>query len=395
MGKKYLVLISIAAVLLTSCSPGSTEEEAGGLDDFVIHVGSSMTAAPDGYYILLNGFLYYVTADFSDSTVVCDKINCIHNDKKIENKMEYFECGAYYGLGNLQVDYYDGFLYIVGNNPNTIDGLALYQVSADGTERTMIYECKGPDVLGLTVWDGTAYIGEKTYSSNGAVHSVTAVPLEHPENAGTLYETEDYPERTMNQMKCRDRYCYFYLYDSRVENEEAVYMRINLKTGEAETLCEPSSCRIEVGADWYMVYRKNNLSYDPAKWTEEYYFMSQETGELTKLTEADFSSIGERDMLRNMDDRYIYFISINYGADKVPQEKQKIMVYDYEGNPAAQISASEFGNMYYVLPGTDDYMFIQTVTGLADVPYQYYYVDKSEFDGGTVEAHLIRIGETG
>lgn len=41
----------------------------------------------------------YVSYDFQKSTVVCDKLECIHNDDSVENLEDYFECNAYVGVG--------------------------------------------------------------------------------------------------------------------------------------------------------------------------------------------------------------------------------------------------------------------------------------------------------
>lgn len=393
---KFAVVLMLVCTL-TACSPDKNVEQTSSdssQDDFVTYGGPYMTATPDGYYVMQNGFLYYITADFSDNTIVCDKLNCIHNDKSVVNLNEYFACDAYYGENSF-LDYYDGSLYIVGYNPNAADGKALYQVAPDGTDRTLIYQCEGQYIEGYSIYNGTAYIGEMKYLAASGTHCVTAVPLDNPENAEVLYETEEYPSRTVNQMKCGHGYCYFYLFDPAESGQESVYIRINLKTGEAEQLYKPSYCRIEMGKDRYMVYEQKFVSYNPAEWTEDYYLMEPENGELSKLTENDFESIKNRDMLRNMDDDYVYFVSINFGADEVPQQEKQISIYEYDGSLAAKISAAEFGNMYYILPGTDDYMFIQVESTDISVPPRFYYVDKSEFDGGTVEAHLIRIGETG
>ena len=144
-------------------------------------------------------------------------------------------------------------------------------------------------------------------------------------------------------------------------------------------------------------------SIEPLIWTEEYYSIPTEDGELhipsdtekmQQLTKDDFASIGNHELLRNMDEDYVYFISVNYGDQAVPQEDQKIHVYSQDGQMAAEISAAELGELYYILPGNEDYMFIQVVPimdGVYNPANIFYYVDKSEFNGGTVEAHRIDI----
>ena len=396
---KAVMFAFLTAFCLSSCDKKQDvwEEQPGQeerVHDFISYGGPNMTVTPEGYYAMQKGFLYFITPDFSESTIVCDDLECIHNDKNVENLTNYFECDAYFGTLEPQIDYYDGSLYIVGENPNGESKNAVYKVSLDGTDKELIYECRGQEVNGFTIYEGTAYVGQTMYTASAASQCVTAVPLKHPDQAEVLYETEEYESRTMNQMKCYDGYCYFYLFDPSIWEEDSVYIRINLETGEPEEMYKPSPCRIEMGKDRYMLYVQDYIKNgDSVTWDNAYYFMDPESMELTSLDEEDFESIGRGDLLRNMDDEYIYFISTNYGEEPVPQEEQKIYVYEYDGTLAAQISAADFGTQYNVLPGTEDYMFIQVRSTDWEEPLHFYYVDKSEFNGGEVRAHLIKIGE--
>lgn len=394
---KHFVMVGVVLcmLMLTACSSEQKEEHASAQmsseNDFVSYGGANMTATPEGYYFMQAGFLYFVTADFSEATIVCDKLECVHNDSGIENYVEYNECNAYFGVMDSVINYYNGYLYVAGDHPSE-RGKVISKVSLDGTEKTIIYEFNG-EVGGFCIYEGTAYIGNEVYMSDKVDHSIIAFPIEEPEKAEIIYETSEYPTRTMNRMKCMYEFCYFYLYDPAVLGEDSVYIKLDLDTKKAEMVYEPSYCWIELGEDEEFLQVMDAQSYDPYIWTEEYYLVKDNGNEMTQLTEEDFASIGSRDLIRNMDDEYIYFISINHGGDAVPQAEQKISVYSHDGKPAATISAAEFGAMYYILPGTDEYLFIQVqpTTGNVKDPCRYYYVDKSEFDGGTVEPHLIEI----
>ena len=77
----------------------------------------------------------YVSHDFQKSTVVCDKLECIHNDDSVENLWDYYECNAYVGIaGDFHIYYDNDALYVRGSSMNTHLG-AIYKLSLDGTGR--------------------------------------------------------------------------------------------------------------------------------------------------------------------------------------------------------------------------------------------------------------------
>ena len=112
------------------------------------------------------------------------------------------------------------------------------------------------------------------------------------------------------------------------------------------------------------------------------------------MTEEDFSAIATNDMLSNMDDKYIYFETINSDGGELTAEEQKVKVYDYDGNLQAEIPTGDMGEMFWVLAGTDQYLFIQQRV-VEDGSYALWYVDKSEFNGGTVEPQKIELAGRG
>lgn len=400
-----LLIVLLNCILLCSCESAQQKElkkiTADESDDFVTYEGASMAAAPDGYYIMQGGFLYFVSSDFSQSTIVCDKLACVHNDSGVNNLNDYYECNAYFGTGTPIINYSGDFLYISGTDPNS-HGEIIQKVSTDGSEKTVCYKTAG-DICGFCIYGGKAYIGEESYTADNKIQKIVSFPLDNPDEVEEIYETEEYPSSTMNRMKCKNGYCYFYLFNPEDLENESVYISIDLNTKEAELLYKPSPCWIEAGQKRSIMQVREYQSIEPLIWTEEYYSIPTEDGELhipsdtekmQQLTKDDFASIGNHELLRNMDEDYVYFISVNYGDQAVPQEDQKIHVYSQDGQMAAEISAAELGELYYILPGNEDYMFIQVVPimdGVYNPANIFYYVDKSEFNGGTVEAHRIDI----
>ena len=243
IGSAAVVLVFLCLLLGIGYYSGSERrfgESAEMEGDFVAFLSAPITVSPEGYYILQRGFVYYVSHDFQKSTIVCDKLECIHNDEGVENLMDYYECNAYAGVGGKHIYYYKDALYVTGDSIKT-SGMFLCKLSLDGTERTVLYD-KGTEITGFAIYEGMAYVGDKAWKADSVVHTIKRFPLDHPEKEEVLYETAEYPKHTINQMKCMEGFCYFYLFDPEDIGRESVYLKIDLESGETERLHEPKTC---------------------------------------------------------------------------------------------------------------------------------------------------------
>lgn len=378
----FLMFAGVASIIgsFTACSgqkaAPETEMTDLPLDDFTGGTSNIMTATPEGYYAVTGGFLYYISADLQESTVVCSKPNCIHNELNVENMYDYTACDAYFWDAR-QIDYYNGSLYVSENNGMGTD---IYKVSLDGTEKTLYYQSQ-PDCM-LSIYNGYAYLAEKVYLTDGVVNRLTGFPVEDPDKAEVLFETDEYQNSTINRMRFYDGYCYFLLFDPAETGKkgDSAYFRADLKSGDTEQMYD----QLDGGLEWndygLLIESKDYITFDPtAQWTSKYYHIQPDTGEETELTENDFSAIGTNDGFANMDDKYIYFRTMASNGEEMLPEERMVKVYDYEGNQQAQIPVSNLGATIWVLPGTDEYLFIQTLN-VQDGSYELWYADKFQFE---------------
>lgn len=98
-----------------------------------------ITKSETGYYFFLqNRFLYYLDKESMQATPLCNKVNCLHNDRD--------ECSAYFNTfqvpstiaGANIVQYYEDSLYMLLREEDQYGALlsnSLYKVSLDGTTR--------------------------------------------------------------------------------------------------------------------------------------------------------------------------------------------------------------------------------------------------------------------
>lgn len=392
-----VVLAFLCLLFGVSCHSGNGKgfgEDSEITGDFVSFLSAPITVSPEGYYIVQRGFVHYVSPDFQKSTVVCDRLECIHNDNGVENLMDYYECNAYVGAGESHIYYYKDALYVTGRSINT-SGMSIYKLSADGTERTVLYD-KGTEISGFAIYEGMAYVGDTAWKEDSIEHTIKVFPVGHPEKAKILYETAEYPEHTINQMKCMDGFCYFYFFDPADIGRESIYLKIDLKSGEVEKLHEPMTCRIELGKGISFLMEQKVISDEPYDKEKKYYRAEKGKG-WEPLTEEDFISVGKKDNLRGLDKKYVYFMTDNWleVPEPVPEDDYWVRVYEHDGTLAAEVPTGGFGILYYLFPGTEDYMFLATQPEdfNPNSPMAFYYVDKSQFHGGIVEPKRIEIGK--
>lgn len=150
--RKFIVLIVIYLVLylMSGCTYVSAnlgDAYVLGKDDqyyFNKDAQNLSTAeTKDGYYFFSgpnSTFLYYIDKRTMSPVILCDKPDCLHSDETDHTKV--MNCNAY-SYYNSNLVYYDGYLYVAGNNPVSInDEYIVYRISLDGTQKKELYSFK-------------------------------------------------------------------------------------------------------------------------------------------------------------------------------------------------------------------------------------------------------------
>ncbi len=166
------IMISMSTlILLTACD--DKENDYGSFNyktDFQYYYSSMngsnlpITKSETGYYVFLpNRFLYYIDKESMVATPLCNKVNCLHNDRD--------ECNAYFNYfsesKNL-VQYYEESLFMVLKDEDeygSFEGNSLYKVSLDGVTREELIHFKS----GISSWlvhRGYFYYSEDKFSDN-------------------------------------------------------------------------------------------------------------------------------------------------------------------------------------------------------------------------------------
>lgn len=394
----YLLCLACAGTLFLSACGGPQSTGAMDIDEeypqggFILHSGSPMVETPEGFYAFKGNYLYYITPDLQKSTVLCGKPECTHNTAG-NDLYATTDCNAFFE--DPQIAYYDGSLYITSLNYNTeATGLpmAVYQVSMDGSERKLLLEC-GQFIGGLCIYKGNMYVADIVYDETGKKDRIQKISMENPTDVKTIFETNDYPDSTLNRFECYGDSCYFFFAPGTLDGSFES-LKVNLENGESTLLHKSDKdTSLLYANDYGCIIEDQNVTHKNELgdwlWDSTYYKIAPGDTKAVPLTEEDFPLLAENPKLENIDDTYVYFSTMYYltWSEKSWPEDASIYACTYDGEVAATIPLSkEFeGCVFYALPGTDDYLFVYSQKFTEGIPEtRYYYAPKAEFGNGAV-----------
>lgn len=351
---------------------------------YITPAGSAMVETPLGYYAFRDGYLYYITPDLQKSTVLCSKPECLHDKNTSENTMELYECDAFFDVA-ASVAYFQDHLYVCANSPDNVYESVIYQLSLDGTQRTVFYEPR-QSISGFCICDGELYLGMTMYGDFGKTITIQKSPMENPEKSEILFQTDQYPAASLNRLDCYGDSLYFYLYP--LENGAgACYYQVDRKTGQSSILYETT----HTGAFLYMgaqgcyvndheVTGVNEAGDQLIASTHFYIPPGEDQAGAVALTEEDFPPLAQPLTLCGLDEDYLYYVTttLPLWSDAAWPEEVNLYVCTYQGEVAATISLENFrSSLFYLLTGSEDYLILQQ--GNYDI--HYYFIPRSGLQG--------------
>lgn len=394
--KKALIL-TIACIFtfaFSSCSsqsadsPLEKEKFADCQRGFIDSLGNSITEAPEGYYAMLGHYLVYMDAAMESQTLVCSKPECLHNMEKTENVIN---CDAFFG-GAKAIQYYDGYVYILAASLKIGESDSIYQVAMDGSSKKKIYVGQG-EAQSFVIHRDNFLVYQKIYDPESPVPTITITkfPANDPAKAVTFFENSEYEDPEINDLICHGDYCYFDLVEFREDNIIISHgKRINMITGEATDFCGFANSIFRIGKDRVFCLDLEEYDFDNWSWNCIQYQCSLDGEKQKRLTEQDFSAIGNKAEMIKADDQYVYFKDIDFGANEVPKEKRKLYIYDYDGKLMAEIPAGDFAVGYTLLPGNEDFLLIKE-SRMDTNETVYYRIDKNELEKNPTPREILRV----
>lgn len=176
--KSAICILAIIVIVLSlfGCSKNkifiNTEQNA---NDYIIDEDSqnyldlyaNMAMTDDGYYFINNNHLYFFDKESKETTLVCNRINCEHNEDK---------CTAFFSMLNfypVQLAYYNNSLYLLGweTEGANIHHNYIYQISLENFKRkkaAFLYDSNGMDSIVFILHRGYVYF---TYGNSAMKES--------------------------------------------------------------------------------------------------------------------------------------------------------------------------------------------------------------------------------
>ena len=332
-----------------------------------------------GYYSKVGKFLYFTDAETMESTALCNKPNCLHNNEN---------CNAHIGVV-YDIAYNDGYIYY--NTTGTLEhdkiGTELYRVKWDGTEREhlryfqynvaewcihrgyMYYVC---------LLYGDSYYGGFSDSNNcdAYVYRLKLSDIDaEPEQV--YFAEEIHKDASISSISAFGENLYFMIYGySRSDSKELIsdFIKVNLFTFEAKKMQADDGRRISypmlLGDRLVFSYARNDKG-------EYEYYVTDFDGENPEwlITVSAFERVF-------CDGTYLYVDNAEaFGytnPDRDNAEKvRRFKVYDAELNLIDEVSfESEDACTWDFRTIDDEIFFFSGANYNGDVVISYF--DKSE-----------------
>jgi len=311
---KKVAVFLLLLLLTASCKNASTVNTSG--EDYVFgmdfqknfhsgHGGITACESESGFLFIKNFFLYYIEKSSMQTTIVCTKLECLHNDNK---------CNAF--VPSDQLTYYDNKLYYLeyGSSGNIIISMDL-----DGSNRKNLFsyinERSSYDYL---IHRGYAYFVEDL--------CLYSVQLNNTNRRAKVYEFSD--SYYFNLWGDGD---YVFICAENLNFSEEFY-RYDLSSAKCEKVWSVNS----INEDWMTKgklvngwYISNGVIYyylsGNGIWKHD--FDSQEYSKIADI--SDPSQCGH-DGYASFDENGIY-IDSSSSLNQQDPSKYAIHIYDYQG----------------------------------------------------------------
>ena len=383
--KKKINVITILLVFMlgmTSCHLHDISSEEARFSDcqrgFIEALGNHFIETPKGYYVLKGNFLAYMDKNMENTTLLCNKAECLHNQG---NEEEIVSCNAFFNNGTA-IQYYNEKLYILADALNHEKQTSIYEVSMDGTDKKKIYT-SGELVWSFVIYQEDILVYEKKYTpeESNPIVEITRFPIAHPNQAEVIFENKDYERPEINGLKFNGNQCYFELLEFTSDKGIVCHgKRIDLTDNKVYDYCDFANGSIFIGSDRALCVNILEQDNENWTWTNEYYECSLEGEKKKTVTEEDYQALGWDAVPQAIDDKYVYILDISYGANAVPKEEQYYYIYTYDGKLVGKILRGVYSENLFLYPGNEDFLILEeTIEDGEEQTIVYYKIDKSEF----------------
>lgn len=379
----YALLLCLAALFVPLQGCGSHPAVLGegymeGQDQQIMyqieHSFTVMAESTNGYYFMVQNFLYYMDKDSMNPVVMCGKPDCLH-EKESDPKRIWKCAGHFFHDTSKFIAWYDGNLYVSvvqDQEARKLGDGALIRVSPDGTKREEVVRFSEKPGC-MAVHRGILYYASATYDLGlNADYRIRSVPLDGGEDR-ILYQGNR-ESGTIQTLWCYGNQLYFNEIFSQNGEPDFQWQKIDLRSGDVTPLQDHQ---------YIMGIQSDGLGSQ---------FGSYQNPDRRQLYKSGFDGEnkepwftlekGERYYSDGIDP-YIYTPSAYY--DDLPFTLKKL---DPQGNLVGRVDMTGLtGFQDAFMPGGKDHLFFSQLD--EEQHYHLYSVSKAELSTGVAQPREV------
>lgn len=364
--------------------------------------GLSMAETEDGYYKLLDNYIYYIEKESMKAVPLCGKTDCLHEKETAAHKAD---CNAYVESEDGYVNLYKDKLYvrtIAYDEEERTNYSEFYAISLDGSEKNKVCKVKEDNIQLWLVHRGKIYYTVEEKGKDKQQHiTLKALSIGNTSKSETLYVLEDVYSGTAQDLIAYGNYVYLYVNGFNedisdldemeekawAEKYENRWINYQIQSGEyKELFLEQKEDGIVEQIVQRIVFWQDSLYYT-------YYDLEQVGAKTVYKSNLDGTKEQEWMQLEDPMDSFTadrnYFYVYNTWRDAVAQEKEKpnMWVYDKEGKQVDQFEIDASAYLHFA-PGNENYFW---VTNSEETQDSLVYIDKGKvgsLKGEKIEAAL-------
>lgn len=364
--------------------------------------GISMAETEDGYYKLLDNYIYYIEKETMKAVPLCGKTDCLHEKETVTHKKD---CNAYIESEDGYVNLYKDQLYVrttVYDQEEQTNYSEFYAISLDGSQRNKVCQVKEDNIQLWMIHRGKIYYAVDEKGTNDKQNiALKALDLKKPNKSETLFVLDDVFSGTAQDLVAYGNYVYLYVegfnedisdldemeeenWAEKYENRWTCY---HINTGKIMELFEEQ----KQNGTTKKIVQKIVFWQDSLFYT--YYDLEQEEKEPIYKCKLDGTGKQEWMQLEDTMDCFTadsnYFYVYNTWRDAVAKKKEKpaMWVYDKNGKQVDEFEINASPYLHFA-PGSEKYFW---VTNAEETQDSLVYIEKENIGslhGKKIEATL-------
>lgn len=346
-----------------------------------------ITASDEGYYFVNGLYLYFCDYDSMESTVLCNRVECLH-DKEMDSTKK-MNCNGFINDGSSPklLTVYDGHIYYYIENDFFKDyssGAELIRISLDGTQRKTVCKLE-ENIMSMALHRGKLYYSvENVKDENNGLYECYIKEYDISKLNSKFKEILKY-EGVMASIQeiipIGNKLIYTKFSGDNNELKYGYYVydlssKLEYKVGEEVT---DENLGIVSIFNKMIMFIPRIIKDDEVILDSNIYINDLNSKESKVLFQRTFEEI-----VYYSDDNYIY--SDNVASLNNDNKKRVLNIYDKKGNRLESIEVPEVNDSYNFNSGDEKYMFVRYEN---ESGAYLKYIDKSKIGTGTAKLETL------